>query len=294
MKPRRSLLFAPANDLRKVEKALSLDADGVIIDLEDAVALSEKVKARSLAQDILRQAGSKTIYVRVNSVASPFIVGDLIAIMNNRPAGIMLPKAESAEEIKRVDWLMNQLEEEYKLLPGQVELVPLIETACGVLNAFKIGSATPRVKFLAFGAIDYTLDIGTSLSNTGHEIFYARAHLVVASRAAGCEAPVDTVYPDLKNTEGFRAECLFARQLGYQGKLVIHPSQIETANEIFSPAEEEIEYARKAVKAFEEAHKQGVAAVQLEGKFIDYPVAARAKRVLEMANILKYKVVSSS
>ncbi len=289
MRPRRSMLFAPASDLRKAEKAMSLEADGVILDLEDAVAVSEKVRARSLALDMLGRAGGKAVYVRVNSVTSPFVVGDLLAVMGGRPSGIMLPKAESAEEVQRVDWLMSQLEKEYALPPGKVELIPLIETARGVINAYEIACACARVKCLAFGAIDYTLDIGTSLSAEGNEIFYARAHLVVASRAAGCEPPIDTVFPDLKNFEGFARECRFARGMGYQGKLVIHPSQIGPANEIFSPTQKEIEYARKVVEAFEKAESEGVAAVQLEGKFIDYPVAAWARRVLEVASRLGCK-----
>jgi len=285
MKPRRSLLFAPASDLRKAEKALSLDADGVILDLEDAVALAEKIKARSLALDVLGRAGGKAVYVRVNGVASPFLVGDLMAVMGGRPAGIVLPKAESAEEVKRVDWLMGQLEKEYEI-PDQIELIPLIETARGVINAYEIAAAGARVKCLAFGAVDYTLDIGTSLSAEGDEIFYARAHLVVASRAAGREAPIDTVYPDLKNPEGLARECRLARRLGYQGKLVIHPAQIGPVNEIFSPTEKEIAYARRVVEAFREAESRGVAAVQLEGKFIDYPVAVWAERILAIAGCL--------
>jgi len=287
VKPYRSALFVPSSDLRKAEKALSLNADCIILDLEDAVAISEKSNARSIALDILTRASNKAIYVRINGIYTPFVLNDLMVVMKGNPAGIILPKAESKEEILRVDWLLSQLENEYKLSLGRVGLIPLIETAKGVLNAYEIASACTRVRCLAFGSIDYTLDIGTSMSAEGQEIFYARAHLVVVSRAAKCGAPIDTVYPEIRNVDGMRAESILARQLGFQGKLVIHPSQIEIANEIFSPTEKEIEYARKVIKAFKEAESQGIAAVQIEGKFIDYPVAAWAQKVLDAENFIK-------
>ncbi|MQL52385.1 CoA ester lyase [Desulfofundulus thermobenzoicus] len=285
-RPLRSFLFAPASDLRKVDKALSLDADAVILDLEDAVAVSEKVRARSLVLDVLGRAGRVGIYVRVNGVNTSWIVGDLMAVVGSRPAGIMLPKAENAEEIRRVDWLIGQLEEEYGLPPGEMELVPLVETARGVMNAYEIAASCPRVRRLAFGAIDYTLDIGTSLTGQGTEIFYARSQLVVASRAAGIAGPIDTVYPRIKDEEGLAAECRLVRSLGFAGKLVIHPAQLGPVNDIFAPTPGEITYARKVVQAFDEAEARGVAAVQLEGKFIDYPVAAWARRILAIAHSL--------
>ncbi|HHW43129.1 MAG TPA: CoA ester lyase [Desulfotomaculum sp.] len=285
-RPLRSFLFAPASDLRKVDKALSLDADAVILDLEDAVAVSEKVRARSLVLDVLGRAGRVGIYVRVNGVNTSWIVGDLMAVVGSRPAGIMLPKAENAEEIRRVDWLIGQLEEEYGLPPGEMELVPLVETARGVMNAYEIAASCPRVRRLAFGAIDYTLDIGTSLTGQGTEIFYARSQLVVASRSAGIAGPIDTVYPRIKDEEGLAAECRLVRSLGFAGKLVIHPAQLGPVNDIFAPTPGEITYARKVVQAFDEAEARGVAAVQLEGKFIDYPVAAWARRILAIAHSL--------
>ncbi|MGA8141958.1 MAG: aldolase/citrate lyase family protein, partial [Desulfobaccales bacterium] len=142
---RRSFLFAPATDLRKVDKALSLDADAVIIDLEDAVAVSEKVRARSLVVDVLSRVRRDGVYIRVNGVNTPWILGDIMAVLGNRPAGIMLPKAECQEEVRRVDWLIGQLEIEYALPPGNIELIPLVETARGVANAGAVASSGPRV-----------------------------------------------------------------------------------------------------------------------------------------------------
>ncbi|AEG14931.1 CoA ester lyase [Desulfofundulus sp. TPOSR] len=285
-KPLRSFLFAPASDLRKVDKALSLDADAVILDLEDAVAVSEKVRARSLVLDVLGRMNREGIYVRVNGVNTRWIVGDLMAVVGGRPAGIMLPKAEDAEEVRRVDWLIGQLEREYGLPAGEMELIPLVETARGVMNAYEVATSCPRVKRLAFGAVDYTLDIGISLTGQGTEIFYARSHLVVASRAAGIEGPIDTVYPNIKDEEGLAEECRLVRSLGFAGKLVIHPAQLGPVNEIFSPTPREIDYAAKVAQAFAQAEAEGIAAVQLEGKFIDYPVAAWARRTLAIARAL--------
>jgi len=284
--PLRSFLFAPATDLRKVDKALSLEADAVILDLEDAVAISEKVRARSLVVDVLSRVRREGVYVRVNGVNTPWVVGDIMAVVGNRPMGIILPKSEFPEEVRRVDWLIGQLEREYNLVAGKIELVPLIESARGVAGAIQVASACERVKRVAFGAVDYTLDMGIQLTPQGNELFYARSQLAVACRSAGLEGPIDTVYVNLKDDEGLRKECLHARELGFSGKLVIHPSQIGPVNEVFSPSPSEVDYAAKVVRAFDEAEMTGIAAVQLDGKFIDYPVAAWARRILENARSL--------
>lgn len=284
--PLRSFLFCPATDLRKVEKALSLDADAVILDLEDAVAVSEKVRARSLIGEALGAAGGKNVYVRVNGVNTPWIVGDFMAVVGNRPTGIMLPKAECAEEVRRADWLLGRLEIEYTMPREKIELIPLIETARGITEALSIASSCSRVRRLAFGAVDYTLDMGIKLTGSGEELFYARSRLAVASRAAGIEGPIDTVYVNLKDEAGLREECHVVRRLGFSGKLAIHPAQIAPVNEVFSPDPEEIKYAAKVVQAFEEAETTGVAAVQVDGRFVDYPVAAWARRILSLAQSL--------
>ena len=284
--PLRSFLFVPATSPRKVEKAFSTNADAVILDLEDAVAVSEKVKARGLVVDVLSNERRDGIYVRVNAVNTPWIVGDIMAVVGNRPAGIMLPKAECAEEVRRVDWLIGQLQKEYGLSPGQIDIIPLVETARGVAQAGEVASSCPRIRRLAFGAVDFALDMEIRLSGKGNELFYARSQIAVASRAAGIEGPIDTVYVNLKDDEGLKEDCRVARELGFSGKLVIHPAQIASVNEIFSPVQSEIEYAAKVVQAFDEAESTGIAAVQLDGKFIDYPVAAWARRTLGIAESL--------
>lgn len=278
----RSMLFVPATDPGKFKKALASDADCVILDLEDSVAISEKQNARAAAADLLKDVGDRQVYIRANSIDTPFLFRDLTDCIRSRPTGIMLPKVESAEQIRWVDWLISQLERESGFPPGRIGLIALVETGRGIIEASSIAGASPRLKCIAFGAVDYTLDIGTKLSTEGHELYYARAHIVAASRAGGCEQPIDTVYPNFRDIEGLRKECEFVRNLGFQGKMVIHPAQIEIAHEVFSPTEDEISYARKVVEAFESAEKQGVASVNLDGKMIDYPVMNRAKQLLNI------------
>lgn len=280
----RSLLFAPGNVTRRVEKALSLEADAVILDLEDAVPLAEKVQARGLVADALQQPRSAHGYVRVNALSTGLTIDDIQAVMSPALDGIMLTKVEEAADLYKVDWLMGYLEGRLSLPKGSIDLIPLVENAKGIQNAYDIARAIPRVKRLCFGAIDYTADIGVKLTPDGGEIFYARSQLVNASRAAGLEPPIDTVYPDIKNPAGLERDTAIAVQLGFQGKLVIHPDQIAPVNRMFSPSKGDIAYAKKVVAAFEEAEAQGHAAITLEGgKFIDYPVVHNARRLLGLA-----------
>lgn len=283
IRPLRSLLFAPAIDRRKVDKALSLDADAVIVDLEDAVAVAEKVRARSMVVDLLSRVQRDALYFRVNGANTPWILGDIMAVVGNSPAGIVLPKAECSEEVRRVDWLISRFEIEYGLAPGKIELIPLIESARGVAAACSVATSCTRVRRLAFGAVDYALDMGISRTGKGTELFYARSHLVVASRAAGIEGPIDTVFVNVKDNAGLVDECWHARELGFSGKLVIHPSHIKPVNDVFSPSLPEIEYAAKVVAAFDHAEAEGITAVQLDGKFVNYPVAQRARLTLNIA-----------
>lgn len=280
----RSLLFAPGNVTRRVEKALGLDADVVILDLEDAVPISEKEQARSLVAQALKMPRSTSCYVRVNALSTGLTIDDLMGVISPSLDGIMLTKVEEPSDLYKVDWFIRHLEEKLTIAKGTIDLIPLVENAKGVENAFKIAQAVPRVKRLCFGAIDYTADIGVKLTAEATEIFYARARLVNASKAAGLEPPIDTVYPDIKNPEGLEKDTRIAVQMGFQGKLVIHPNQIAMVNTMFSPSEEDVSFARKVVAAFEEAEAKGHAAITLEGgKFIDYPVVHNARRVLNLA-----------
>lgn len=279
----RSLLFAPGNVARRVEKALNSAADAVILDLEDAVPVSEKEIVRPVVAAALKQPRTTACYVRVNALDTGLAIDDLTAVFSAELDGIMAPKVETPADLEKIDWYMDYLEKKCSLSPGTIDLIPLIENARGIENAQSIAGAVDRVKRLCFGAVDYTADLGIELTG-GTEILYARARLVNASRAAGLEPPIDTVYPKIRDAEGLLEDTLRARRLGFQGKLIIHPEQIEPVNRIFTPSEKEIAFARKVLDAFREAEARGHAAITLEdGKFIDYPVVQNARRLLQLA-----------
>jgi citrate lyase subunit beta/citryl-CoA lyase len=280
----RSFLFAPGNHPRRVEKALSLDADAVILDLEDAVATAEKPAAREAVAASFARPRSGSLYVRVNAVDTEFCYGDLLAVVRPGLDGIILPKVESAAGLATVDWLLAQLERERGLKAGGIDLIPIIETASGLDRVGVILGATlaagTRVRRVAFGAGDFTLDVNMVWSRGESELAHARAAIVTASRAAGIEAPLDTVWVDLTDPDGLEASARTALGFGFQGKMCIHPDQIAIVNRVFTPTDAEIAFAERVAAAFAEAEAEGSAAIQLDGKFIDYPIVYRAQRVL--------------
>lgn len=285
----RTMLFAPANELRKAGKALMLNADGTVLDLEDAVALSEKANARDTLKEALLLPRRGDVFIRVNSVQTEFILSDLLSAVTEGVKGLVVAKSESAEEIRQVDWLIGKIEMEHGLIPGSMEIIPFIESANAIVNAFSIASSSPRVSRMFLGGVDYVLDIGTTFSKGGSELFYARSQLVVASRAAGIEAPIDSVYPDFKDIEGLVADAKTVRQMGFQGKLAIHPGQIEPLNEVFTPTPEEMAWATKIVAVFDESEAKGQAMFQVDGKMIEYPIANRARRIIELSKQIAQK-----
>src|SRR5690348_14974685 len=277
----RSFLFAPGNHARRVEKALSLDADAVILDLEDAVAVAEKKATRDAIVAGLARPRRQLLYVRVNAVDTEFCYGDLVAVVRPGLDGIVLPKVESAAGLATIDWLLAQLERERGLPVGSVDLIPIIETARGLDRLGAILAGGSRVRRVAFGAGDFTLDVNMTWSRDEAELAHARATVVTASRAAGIEAPLDTVWVDLSDPEGFAASAQRALGLGFQGKMCIHPDQIAVVNRIFTPSEADIAFATRVEAAFAQAEAEGSAAIQLDGRFIDYPIVYRAQRVLQ-------------
>lgn len=279
----RTILFTPGDDLRKIEKAMAAGADAVTLDLEDAVAYSKKDAARHTVREVLQKPAPRTVFVRINASSTDYILEDLRAVTGLPLAGLMLAKAESAEEVRKVDWLLGLLEIEAGLPRGATALIPFVESAAGILRALEIASC-PRVKALAFGGVDFSQELGIHYPAESDGMFHARSQLVLASRAAGIEPPLDTVLPDIKNTEKLTVEANIARKLGFQGKLIIHPAQIEAVNKVFSPTPEEIAYARKVVAAFEEAEAGGTAVIQVEGKMVEYPIVRRAKKILSLVS----------
>jgi citrate lyase subunit beta / citryl-CoA lyase len=276
----RSWLFTPANHARRVEKVFQSGADVAILDLEDAVAPAEKPAARAAAVEALARPRTGAGYVRVNGFDTEWCHADLQAVVAAGVDGIVLPKVEGAQELCTLDWLVGQLERERGLAPGAIDLVPLIETAAGIAALEAICGATPRVSRLAFGGADYTADLDLVWTADETEFSYARARLTHCSRVAGLEPPVDTVVVQIRDHDRFRAAARRGRQLGFQGKLCIHPDQVPLANEVFGPTPDEVAHARMVVDAWSAAQRQGLASIQLDGHFVDPPIAARARRIL--------------
>jgi citrate lyase subunit beta/citryl-CoA lyase len=277
----RSFLFAPGNHARRVEKALTLDADAVILDLEDAVATAEKPATRAAVAAALTVPRSGLLYVRVNAADTEFCCGDLVAVVQPALDGLILPKVESPATLATIDWVLLQIERERGLAERSIDLIPIIETARGLRDIDAILASGTRVRRVAFGAGDFTLDVNMVWNRNEAELSYARAAIVTASRAAGIEAPLDTVWVDLQDAEGLEASARTALAYGFQGKMCIHPNQIAVVNRVFTPSEEEIAFAERVVAAFAKAEAEGVASIQLDGRFIDYPIVYRARRVLE-------------
>ncbi len=281
--PFRTMLFTPGDHERKVAKVFDAGADAVILDLEDAVAVSAKPAARAAVRAALQQPRGNLGYVRVNAMETEFCHGDLVETVGPGLDGIVLPKAESADQLKTVDWLLLQLERERGLPPGGIDLIPIVETARGHRGLGAIASAVPRVKRLAFGAGDYTLDLGMRWTLGESELEAVRAACVMESRAAGIEPPIDTVFIHLNETEAMDASAVRARDLGFQGKLCIHPKQVGPTNAVFTPSTDEVAYAAKVVAAFDAAEAAGSASIQVEGYFVDYPIVEKARRTLALA-----------
>ncbi len=289
----RTALFVPGNRPDRIVKAFGTGADVVIIDLEDAVPLSEKESSRINVREKVAESVDRMILVRTNALVSDFVDGDLDEAIVEGVNGIILPKVERADDITKINTLLIEVEKNRSLPEGSIRVFPLIEVAAGVQHIYDIVSTKTkpeRIYTVMFGAADYTLDMGIEMTMGGNELFYARSRIAIACRAAGIAPPVDTPFMiDLKNTGALISDARRAKELGFQGKLVIHPNQVEPCNRIFSPLPEEIKKAEKIVKAFEEAEAAGMGAIQLEGTFIDYPVVKRSKDILALAAAIDKK-----
>ena len=285
----RSLLFAPGNVPRRVEKALTLDADAVIVDLEDSVALSEKEATRKPVADALKRPRKPRGYVRVNAPSSPYCYGDLVATIHKAVDGVLLPKVESAADLHAIDWLLAALEREHGIAEGSIDLIPQVETAAGVQRIDRIIQARSlrpykgpwRVKRLAFGAADYAHELGLTVGLDEPELAEARARIVLSSRAAGLEGPIDSPWFHFKEAAGFERALERSRRGGFQGRLCVHPDQIAPVNRAYRPSDEELARAERIVSAFRQAEARGEAAIQVDGQMIDYPVVYRAQALLD-------------
>jgi len=291
----RSFLFTPANVARRVEKALTLAADAVILDLEDSVAPADKAASRKSVLSALAKPRSCLLYVRVNAPATPYCYGDLVETLAPGLDGVVVPKIESAADLHAIDWLMANLERDRGIAEGSLDLMPQIETAAGVQRVDRVLQARSlrayrapwRVKRVCFGAADYGHDVGLSPTLDEPELSDARARIVLSSRAAGMENPIDSPWFHFKESEAFARALERSRRGGFQGRCCVHPDQIAPVNAAYMPSREELAAAERIVAAFRDAESRGQAAIQLDGQMIDYPVAYRAQALLEAVRKLK-------
>ena len=281
---RRSRLYLPGNEPKFFLNAALHEPDGVIMDLEDSVAPAEKDAARLLVRNALRAVdfGSCERTVRINQGEQG--LWDVEAAVPQNVHLLLIPKVESAEQVRAVDERAEGVRKSSGL-KAPVHLMPIIESALGCFHALEIAKASPRVVALTIGLEDYTADLGAPRTQEGRESFWARSVVVNAARAAGV-TPIDTVFSDVSDMEGLRASCLDAKALGFEGKGCIHPRQVPVVHEAFAPSTDEIERARRIVLAFEEAGRQGLGVVALGSKMIDPPVVKRALRTVSMAEAL--------
>lgn len=290
MELKRSWMFVPGHRQRMIDKALGLNADAIMLDIEDGVAPNEKDAARKLIAEALgkeRTPDSPARFVRINAIGHARMGSDMEAVLRPGLEGLVLPKVETAEEVLKVERILAQREAQAKIQPGGVKLLIAIESPRGLLNAPSIASCSPRVVGLMFGAEDFGRELGLPTFREGEarDMLYARSALVVAAASAHVQA-VDGVWVDLKDTEGLVGFARQSRRLGFTAMSLIHPSQIDPINSTFSPTPEEIDYAQQVVKAFEEANARGDGSIAFGGQLIDRPIVERARRTLEMAQML--------
>ena len=283
----RSIMTVPANREDMLTKAPAYGADALIFDLEDSVPVADKPRARALAAEYIGKHKALThIYVRVNAWDTGMTADDIAAIAVDGLVGIKLPKTESAAMIEAVDALLTAAEERQGLPAGRIGIEVGLESAKGIWFAYEILSASPRVHSVMIGTAqdgDLQTDLGYTWTAAGDEVLYARSRVVLAARAAGVEHVLDGAYSNVRDAEGLRICCEAARKLGYRGKSVIHPNQIETVNRIFAPTAVEIAYYQRVITAFDEAVARGSAATTVDGKLVDYAMVGMAKRVLAWA-----------
>ncbi len=276
----RSLIFVPGNNSRFLEKAKTLPADIICFDLEDSVPREEKDAARNLIKEALakRSEYKAEVYVRTNSPTSGMIADDLTKIVQKGIDGIVIPKVNNIKELKKIDYLLTNLEKKRKLKP--IELMPSIESAEGVVNAYNIVSSNKRISALVFGVFDLLNDMGIEYTKQPEGAKYARAKIPIDAKAAGKYA-IDAIWQDLSDEAGFGMDCMIGKSLGYAGKSIIHPDQIPVVHRIFHPNQAEIEWAEKVYQAYMESTKKSKGATIVEGKMIDEVHFKRARALLD-------------
>lgn len=281
----RSLIFVPGNRENMLERARSFDADIIMVDLEDSVPPGEKAAAREMAREwvpALRVEG-KRVMVRVNSLDTGLTRAELEAVVSPDLHGISLGKVESVRDIRTVDSLLSPLEASAGTEVGTLRIIPWIETARAMWDARAIAESSARVAAIAFGAEDFTNDMGIERTDTGEEVAVPRSWVPVAARAAKVGG-LDSPFVRFRDPDALREDAQRARRMGYTGKFAIHPAQLEIINETFSPSAEEIEYARRVIEAWDAAEAAGRGSLALDGRMVDVPVVKRAQNLLAFAD----------
>ena len=283
---RRALLFMPGDSRRKIEKGAQMAVDSIIMDLEDAIALTQKDVARLAVTEALQEIdfGQSEALVRINQIIEGWIYKqDIEATVSAKPAGYVLPKVENAEQVQHISELLTEAETEHGFEIGSIKVLAISETAKGIVNLKEIAQSDKRLEALIFGAEDLAGDMGAVRSKDGYEVFYARSAVVTYAKAFGLQA-IDTVFIDLKaDAETLSIETELIRNMGYTGKLAIHPKQVAPIQAVFTPTPTEIDSAQRLITAFNENQSAGTGVFQYEGKMIDMPMVRAAMGILERA-----------
>jgi citrate lyase subunit beta / citryl-CoA lyase len=283
----RSFLYVPANREKFLEKAIGLPSDAFIFDLEDSVPPAEKANARQGVREYAPKIADNRVWVRVNGIETGLAQADLDAVIGVKGlAGLFLPKVETRDEVLRWDAMIAALEAERGVEAGAIKLVLSIESALGVLNAYDMSIAAERVVSLTFGGAqdgDLNTDLGCAWSIYGPEMLHARSHTLLAARAARFDTPLDGVFADVRDADGFERDTALSRRLGYRGRKLIHPGQIEPCNRLYQPSAAELDYYARVLEAFDQAVAQGSASTTVDGRMIDVAMANAARRVLDAA-----------
>ncbi len=276
-------MFVPGNNPGMMQDAFIYGPDSIMLDLEDSVTMAEKDAARLLVHNALKTIdyGNTEMVVRINPLNTAYGKKDVEAVVKAGVHVIRMPKTETAEEVREVEREIERVEKEIGCL-GRTRIMAAIESTLGIVNAYEIAVASERMMGIALGAEDYCANLKTQRSPEGTELLFARQQIVVAARAAGIDA-LDTVYSNLNDMETFRKEVELIKQLGFDGKSIINPRQIEIVNEVFAPTEKAIEKAKTIIAAIKEAEKRGSGVIAVNGKMVDRPVVIRAQRTIDLA-----------
>ncbi len=284
MHSRRALLYMPGDDRRKIEKSTTLGVDCICMDMEDGVAMTRKVDARSVIAQAMKDLnfGSSERCIRINGIGSGLESFDLVAALSAYPDSIVVPKIESTEQVKWVTERIEAFEQSSNLKSGSIRLLVGVETAKGVLNLKEIAESDQRLEAIIFGAEDFAASIGAKRTNDATEVLYARQAVVTACAANDLQA-IDMVFIDFRDNEGLRVEAEQGAGFGFSGKQIIHPNQVAIVQDAYTPSADAIEYAKRIIESFETSQSEGKGAYALDGKMIDLPLLKNAQKVLDRA-----------